>query len=117
MRFDRCNRAEYCTSAFIYTPQIADITASALLLVFRCFSGRICAHSLDLIQLSSYLHEWRLSQWRSLFEQEAKGCEEFLKSYGSEQDLTSDIRSELSEYSDEELCTVNASYVWQKPIA
>lgn len=55
--------------------------------------------------------------WRSLFEQEAKGCEEFLESYGSEQDLTSDMRSELSEYSDEELCTVDAFYVWQKPIA
>jgi len=55
--------------------------------------------------------------WRSLFEQEAKGCEEFLESCGSEQDLTSDIRSELSEYSDEELYTVDAFYVWQKPIA
>ena len=44
-------------------------------------------------------------------EQEAKGCEEFLESYGSEQYLTSDIRSELSEYADEELCTVDAFYV------
>lgn len=55
--------------------------------------------------------------WRSLFEQEAKGYEEFLESYGSKQDLTSDLRSELSEYSDEELCTVDAFYLWQKPIA
>jgi hypothetical protein len=55
--------------------------------------------------------------WRSLFEQEAKGYEEFLESYGSEQDLTSDLRSELSEYSDEELCTVDAFYLWHKPIA
>ena len=51
------------------------------------------------------------------FEQEAKECEEFLESYSSEQYLTSDIRSELSEYADEELCTVDAFYVWQKPIA
>ncbi|MBD0393129.1 MAG: hypothetical protein ICV52_04440 [Microcoleus sp. C1-bin4] len=63
------------------------------------------------------MNEWRLSQWRSLFEQAAKGCEEFLESYGSEQELTRDIRSQLSEYPDEELCTVDAFYVWQKPIA
>jgi len=47
-----------------------------------------------------------------------KGARNFSNlTYGSEQDLTSDIRSELSEYADEELCTVDAFYVWQKPIA
>ncbi|MCC3526539.1 MAG: class I SAM-dependent methyltransferase [Microcoleus sp. PH2017_22_RUC_O_B] len=90
----------------------------------RAFTGfplplwaHLRASTSDSIEPSSYLNEWRLSQWRSLFEQEAKGFEEFLESYGSEQDLTLDIRGELSEYSDEELCTVDAFYVWQKPIA
>jgi len=81
------------------------------------FWAHLRASTSHLIQPSSYLNEWRLSQWRSLFEQEAKGYEEFLESYGSEQYLTSDIRSELSEYADEELCTVDAFYVWQKPRA
>ncbi|WP_293127416.1 class I SAM-dependent methyltransferase [Microcoleus sp. bin38.metabat.b11b12b14.051] len=79
------------------------------------FWGHLRESTRDSIQPNSYLNEWRLSQWRSLFKREAQGFEEFLESYGSEQDLTSDIRSELSDYSDEELCTVDAFYVWQKP--
>ncbi len=89
----------------------------------RAFTGfpmplwaHLRASTSDSIEPSSYLNEWRLSQWRALFEQETTGCEEFLESYGSEPDLTSDIRGELSEYSDEELSTVDAFYVWQKPI-
>lgn len=72
-----------------------------------------------LIEPSSYLNQWRLTQWRRLFSEMAPGYEEFLEANGNRErfgpGMTEYLRQELKEYSDEELFTVDAIYLWQKP--
>jgi SAM-dependent methyltransferase len=74
-----------------------------------------------LLRPSAYLNEWRLSQWRQLFQSEAPGSREFLEPpaqsspYAAQ--LHGDLRAELRDYSDEELLTVDAIYVWRRPLA
>jgi SAM-dependent methyltransferase len=71
------------------------------------------------IDPSSYLNEWRLSQWRSLLAELAPGHREILEKfehesrYGSQ--LTGQLAAELRDYTHEELLTVNAVYIWRKP--
>ncbi len=73
------------------------------------------------IQPSSYLNQWRLSQWRKLFSSLTPGYAEFLESYDYRHKygprITPEIRAELDDYTDEELFTVDAVYVWQKTAA
>lgn len=82
--------------------------------------GHLRARTSGDIHPSAYLNQWRLCQWRDLFQKLAPGYEEFLEGddcrvvYGAK--LTPDIRAELKEYSDEELYTVNAVYCLRKPI-
>jgi SAM-dependent methyltransferase len=72
-----------------------------------------------LIHSSAYLNKWRLSQWRGLFSEITPGFNEFLETYGNDKTLgklmTDDLRCELSKYTDEELYTVDAYYMWKKP--
>ncbi|MCP5099992.1 MAG: class I SAM-dependent methyltransferase [Chloroflexi bacterium] len=72
-----------------------------------------------LVQPSSYLNEWRLSQWRALFADMTPGHEEFVEFYDCRErfgsQLTPQIRQELAGYSDEELFAVDAIYLWRKP--
>ncbi|MCU0567674.1 MAG: class I SAM-dependent methyltransferase [Oculatellaceae cyanobacterium Prado106] len=77
--------------------------------------GHLRSSTCHLIQPSSYLNQWRLREWRSLFTQAAPGHQEFLEFYGSVEQLTPDLRAELEEYSLEELYTVDAFYLWRKP--
>jgi SAM-dependent methyltransferase len=74
-----------------------------------------------LIEPSSFLNEWRLAQWRDLFQQAAPGTTEFLEAYDYFEryapQLTTDLRMELEDYSEEELFTVDAIYLWRKPTA
>ncbi len=71
------------------------------------------------INPSSYLNEWRLGQWRSLFAEVTPGADEYLDQYEVPEThgplLVGELREELADYSDEELLTVNAVYVWRKP--
>jgi SAM-dependent methyltransferase len=68
---------------------------------------------------SSILNEWRLDQWRALFNRVTPGYAEFLESYEVPEkyapQITGELRSELSDYTDEELFTVDAVYLWKKP--
>jgi SAM-dependent methyltransferase len=72
-----------------------------------------------LIHPSAYLNEWRLSQWRHLFSEMTPGFEEYLHAYDYQEKygplLAGSLRSELKDYSNEELFTVDAVYLWQKP--
>lgn len=72
------------------------------------------------IQPSCYLNQWRLSQWRALFDRLVPGYKEFLESHDTREQgkkrITAELRQELSAYSDEELFTVDAVYCWQKPL-
>ena len=72
-----------------------------------------------LIEPSSYLNNWRLAQWRRLFSEVAPEYNEFLETYDCKEKynsrLTESLRRELRDYSDEELFTVDAIYLWKKP--
>lgn len=80
--------------------------------------GHLRSSTRHLIHPSAYLNTWRLSQWRGLFSEKAPNFEEFLETHGGEHHyrrlMTSDLRSELCEYTDEELFTVDALYMWMK---
>jgi SAM-dependent methyltransferase len=82
------------------------------------FWGHLRPDKAHLIHPSAYLNEWRLDKWRQLFSQMAPGFIEFLESYEHPEVygplLTGNLREELVDYSDEELLTVNAVYVWRK---
>jgi SAM-dependent methyltransferase len=73
------------------------------------------------IHPSAYLNEWRLSQWRRLMAGLAPGSTEYLESYDNWTKfgprLVPSVRQELAEYSDEELFTVDAIYLFQKTAA
>jgi SAM-dependent methyltransferase len=70
------------------------------------------------IQPSSYLNRWRLFQWREQFSTLTPGFTEFLEShdhrlkYGPR--ITREIQAELGDFTEEELFTVDAVYVWKK---
>lgn len=80
--------------------------------------GHLRESTCSQIQPSSYLNQWRLSRWRELFSSLTPGYTEFLESrdyrlkYGPQ--ITPEIRAELGDFTDEELFTVDAIYVWQK---
>jgi SAM-dependent methyltransferase len=81
--------------------------------------GHLRPANRHLFKPSSILNEWRLAQWRELFDRVVPGYTEFLESYEVPEKyaprLTSELRSELSDYSDEELFSVDAIYLWRKP--
>jgi SAM-dependent methyltransferase len=83
--------------------------------------GHLRPSTQHLIEPSSYLNEWRLAQWRDLFQQVAPGSTEFLEAYDYFEryapQLTTDLRMELEDYSEEELFNVDAIYLWKKPHA
>lgn len=68
---------------------------------------------------SAYLNRWRLAQWRDLFDELAPGHHEILESFEHRERygprLTGALAAELRDYSDDELLTVNAVYIWRKP--
>lgn len=72
----------------------------------------------DQIVPSAYLNRWRLPEWRELFKQVAPGCEEILEEHGYRDKysrrLTTELRKELVDYTEEELFTIDAIYIWQK---
>ena len=74
----------------------------------------------DQIDPSSYLNEWRLSQWRQLFSEITPNHDEYLESYEHPErygpQLTGSLQQELSQYTREELLTVEAIYSWKKPV-
>jgi SAM-dependent methyltransferase len=78
------------------------------------------ASTRQLVRSSAYLNEWRLDRWRRLFS-DYPGVEEHLEDYGQSDHLkgllTAGLRDELLPYRDEELVTVDAFYVGQKPAA
>lgn len=80
--------------------------------------GHLRSSTRHLIEASSYLNEWRLSQWRELLNAKAPGFTEYLESYEHKEkygsQMTPELRSTLSDYTDEELYTVNAIYMWKK---
>lgn len=70
---------------------------------------------------SSYLNQWRLAQWRELFTAMTPQHLEILEAFESydrfQPQMTEQLRTELAEYTDEELYTINAVYTWRKPTA
>jgi SAM-dependent methyltransferase len=80
--------------------------------------GHLRPTQCHLVHPSSYLNEWRLADWRTLFNRITPGAEEFLESFDVVEkfgaQLNAEIREELNEYSDEELFTVDAIYLWKK---
>ena len=71
---------------------------------------------------SCYMNEWRLGQWRTLFEAACPGAKSVLEPH--EQPYAETIHRELAairrdnellDYTDEELLTVNYRILWQKP--
>jgi SAM-dependent methyltransferase len=81
--------------------------------------GHLRPATRHLLQPSSTLNEWRLSQWRELFSCLAPGHTEYLDQYDVKETfgarLTPEIRAELAGYSAEELFSVDAVYDWKKP--
>ena len=70
---------------------------------------------------SAYLNRWRLAQWRELFTTMTPDHQEILEPFESyerfQPRVTSELREELADYTDEELYTINAVYAWRKPTA
>jgi SAM-dependent methyltransferase len=68
---------------------------------------------------SAYLNQWQLAQWRKLFATAAPGHQEILEPFESyarfQPRMTNTLRNELAAYTDEELYTINAVYMWRKP--
>ena len=94
----------------------------------RAFTGNeaqlpLWAHLRDstagTVKPSAYLNEWRLGQWRELFNELAPGHDEYLEVFEArevlEPQMTDALRQELAEYSNDELYSINAVYVWRKP--
>jgi SAM-dependent methyltransferase len=79
--------------------------------------GHLLESARDQINPSAYLNEWRLDQWRWLFEQKTPGFREVLDSKGGSYTsrMTEALRERLKQYNDEELYTVDAIYIWKKP--
>jgi SAM-dependent methyltransferase len=81
--------------------------------------GHLRASTYNQIHPSCYLNQWRLYQWREMFETFTPGYSEFLEGYDNydqyKSRITTEIKVELSEYSEEELFSVDAAYVWRKP--
>ena len=81
--------------------------------------GHLRPQHRDGIHPSAYLNEWRIPQWRELFDEVAPGYTEYLEQaehpevYGPK--ITGALAEELKEYSHDELLTVNLVYAWQKP--
>ena len=82
--------------------------------------GHLRSSTQHLVTASAFLNRWRLSEWRALFSLATPGCEERLETYDNSERygslMTNALRHELSEYRDEELFTVDAIYVWKKPL-
>ena len=83
--------------------------------------GHLRPSTKDQIQPSAYLNQLRLEQWREIFEAHAPGFEEFREDYGVQENrvdkLPAEVRDELSDFSDEELSTVDLYFMWKKPRA
>ena len=81
--------------------------------------GHLRESQRHLIYPSSYLNEWRLPDWRRLLNEIAPGHRENLYQYEHAERfggrLTPEIRAELADYTDEELFTLKAEYLWRKP--
>lgn len=80
--------------------------------------GHLRPETADQFHPSAYLNRWRLEDWRKLFSREAPGFEEVLER-GEDYDelrekLTGPLREELKNYSDPELLSINAVYLWKK---
>jgi SAM-dependent methyltransferase len=71
------------------------------------------------VRPSAYLNEWRLRDWRALFDEVTPGAREYLDQYELPEVLgpllDGDIGRELAGYDAEELLTVNTAYAWRKP--
>lgn len=80
--------------------------------------GHLRESTRNQIRPSSYLNRWRLSQWRELFSSLAPGYVEFLEAHDSRHKygprITPEIRAELCDFTEEELFTIDAIYVWRK---
>lgn len=83
--------------------------------------GHLRPTTAQLIAPSAYLNKWRLAEWRQLFATEAPAHQEILEAFEAyerfQPRMTDNLRSELAEYTDEELYTINAVYTWRKPMA
>jgi SAM-dependent methyltransferase len=81
--------------------------------------GHLRPSTEHLITPSSYLNEWRLSQYRETFSKKSPGYVEILEKFEHPEVygpyLTGDLREELADYDDDELLTVNAVYIGKKP--
>lgn len=76
------------------------------------------ASTRHLVRPSAVLNGWRLRRWREAFAARAPGFSEFQERYGEGElraALTPALRAELADYSEEELLTVDAFFVWRKP--
>lgn len=82
--------------------------------------GHLREQHKDGIYPSAYLNEVRLEEWRALFTELAPGYTEYLDQYEHPEEygplLTPELREELADYTMDELLTVNAVYVWRKPL-
>jgi SAM-dependent methyltransferase len=80
--------------------------------------GHLRAQTAQQFKPSAYLNKWRLSQWRDLLNEVAPGFTEILETgdvpekFGPK--LNNMLRQELKAYTQEELLSVNAVYMWKK---
>lgn len=71
------------------------------------------------IHPSAWLNELRIGEWQEIFDEFMPGAEVFYDKYEHPEVygplLVGELRDELSDYSDDELLTVNMVVVWRKP--
>ncbi|MEM9774273.1 MAG: methyltransferase domain-containing protein [Chloroflexota bacterium] len=81
--------------------------------------GHLRPNHKDSIYPSAYLNEWRLHQYREIFDELAPGYTEYLDMYEHPEvygpEIKGQLAEELKDYSLDELLTVNVVYAWQKP--
>jgi len=85
----------------------------------RLLWGHLRPSAASFVEPSAYLNEWRLRDWRELFDDVLPGHEEHLGNPAEpdvfEQALDGPIGDELSDYDREELLAVNIVYVGRRP--
>lgn len=85
----------------------------------RLLWGHLRPSTSSFIEPSAYLNEWRLADWRALFDEVLPGHDEFLGNPEDlakfEQALDGPIGDELTDYEREELLAVNIVYVGRRP--
>lgn len=87
----------------------------------RLMWGHLRPSTRSFVQPSAFLNEWRLEDWRELMAELMPDHDEYVDRAAADSEhaelLDGDIGAELSDYSRDELLTVNIQFVGERPVS